>query len=461
MSRSTLQRRLAGEEGFAMIAAITVSSVLVVFTLAMLASGMHLQQSTVRDAAWNEALSVAEAGVDRAVHEITTNPGYTGTGGTPMAVPGGEVEITVTGEDLGEISIEAVGYVPSRDAAQRQVRRLFVTYGPEDVFKYALFSTTGLFVKNNAVTYGDLFANNSILLEQNSTVYGSVISATGTIELQNNATIRRNDGEGGNAYTGGYHTTGLWSLRMANGSVVEGSAFAQAETCPGTTADNSRYNIQANGTIQGDAAARGTISGSVQGSRTPFNCQLRHATKTLPEYRWSPDLYVGEVEYTSIAQWTSLGPPDTALKGVHRVWDEACTANPSASSSVINMNGAQVVDDFVFVTNCRVDAVNNFKVVAPQDSLVNIIVLNGSTDPAAVEIKNNFEVTNDAAVLLYSTGLIHVKNNIEETGAVYAGAISVKNNMDVVYDARVERTLGFGDIKYDRIAWQECKASGC
>jgi len=386
-------------------------------------------------------------------------PAYAGTGGTPIAVPGGEVEVTVTGEALGNISIEAIGYVPSKAAARNQTRRLLVSYGPEDVFKYALFSTTGLFVKNNAVTYGDLFANNSVVLEQNSTVYGSVTAATGTVEMQNNAAVRKQGGKGGNVYTGGYHTTGLWSLRMSNGAVIEGDAFAEAETCPGTTADDARYNIQAS-TIQGSATARGSISGTVLGTRTPRNCQLRHSTKVLPKFTWDPSLYEGEVEYTSIAQWDAFGPPDGALSGVHRVWDPACTSAPGGAANVINMNGANVVDDFVFVTNCRIDAVNNFKVTAPQEALVNIVVLNASSDPAAIEIKNNFEVENDAAVLLYSTGLIHVKNNIDETGAVYAGAISIKNNMEVQYDARVERSLGFGDIKYDRIAWQECRASG-
>lgn len=457
MFRRFLARRAVAEDGFAMIAAISVSSVLMVLTLSMLATGVHLTQATAKDTKWNEALAVAEAGVDRAVHELTNNPAY--TGGT-LSVPGGEVDVTVTGETLGNISIEAIGYVPSRTAQDAQTRRLFVSYGPEDIFKYALFSTTGLFVKNNSVTYGDLFANNSVILEQNSTVYGSVTAATGTVELQNNAKVRKQDGKGGNVYTGGFNTTGLWSILMNNGAVIEGDAFAEAESCPGDPADDGRYNILANGTVQGSATARGAISGTVLGSRTPYNCQLRHSTKTLPAYRFSPDLYEGEVIYDSIADWEAFGPSDTAFTGVHAVLDDACATDPSGAGNVINMNFANVVDDFVFVTNCRVDAVNNFKVSAPQDSLVNLVILNPSADPPAVEIKNNFEVENDAAVLLYSTGLIHVKNNIDETGAVYAGAISIKNNMEVQYDARVERSLGFGDIKYDRIAWQECRASG-
>ena len=74
-------------------------------------------------------------------------------------------------------------------------------------------------------------------------------------------------------------------------------------------------------------------------------------------------------------------------------------------------------------------------------------------------IKNNFDVSHDPAVLLYATGLIQVKNNPDHNGAVYAGAISIKNNLNVTYDPRVERTMGFGDVKYDRQSWVECRPS--
>jgi hypothetical protein len=42
---------------------------------------------------------------------------------------------------------------------------------------------------------------------------------------------------------------------------------------------------------------------------------------------------------------------------------------------------------------------------------------------------------------------------------VFAGSISFKNNMDVTYDERVERTVGFGSKRYERISWEEIPAT--
>jgi hypothetical protein len=449
-----------GEGGYAMILAIILSGMLMVMTIGMLGTGVHLQGATAKDASWNDSLRAAEAGVDRAVYELTKSSSYVGTGSGVMTVAGGEAQVLVDAPAAGSVTIYSTGWSPSRAAGNASHRRIKVAFGAADSFNFALFSTTGLSVKNNGVTHGDVFANNSILLESNSTVYGSVTSATGTVELQNNAMIRKETGRLGNVYTGGYDPAGSWGLTMSNGSVVEGNAYAQAETCPGISADDSRYNIVASGSILGSASARGTISGSVTGTRTPYNCQLRAATRSLPQYTWDPSLYTSPQTFSTLASFqTWVNANQGNLTGVVRLWDPACASGPSDAANVVNMNGATVTGNFVMVSNCRIDANNDFTVTAPSSKIVNLIVQNASTSPAAVTIKNNFTVTNDAAVLVYSTGLIDVKNNIDDTGAVYAGAISIKNNMQVDYDPRVERSLGFGDLKYARQSWQECVSS--
>jgi hypothetical protein len=453
MSRDRLD---ADEGGYAMVLAIILTSLMMIFTLGMMNTGIHLETQTVKDVSWNRALGVAEAGVDKTLYEIGKNPSYAGANG--IAVPGGEVDVSVVSPAAGYLTLYATGYSPSKTAVNAKKRRIKVEYGPDDIFDFALFSSTGITLKNNGTTHGDVFANSSVLFENNSTVYGSVTSATGTVQLTNGAAVRKEGDRLGNVYTGGYDASGLWGLSLSNNAVVEGSAFAQAETCPGTTADDTRYNIVTSGTIGGSATARGSITGSVGGTRTPRNCQLRASNRTLPAYTWDPTLYTGEVEYSSIAAFTAA-VDQAHLTGVIRVWDPVCSSSPGGAGSVISLSGATVTGNLVFNTNCRIDANNDFTVSAPSSAIVNVIVENASSSPAAVTIKNNLTVTNDAAVLFYSSGLIDVKNNLDEQGAVYSGAIAVKNNMDVVYDARVERSLGFGDVKYDRVSWQECKAS--
>ena len=449
-----------GEDGFAMVAAVTLTSVMMIFTIGMLATGIHLTEATVRDESWNRALQVAEAGVDHALYMLETEPTYLGSGAGTIEVPGGEAQVLVSSAAAGFVTVYSTGWSPSQDAANASRRRIRVDYAPEDTFSFALFSTTGLAVKANGHTEGDIFANNSVLLEENTVVDGSVTSATGTIELDNGAAIREDEDSAGSAYSGGYDEIDLFGITLGNNAVIQGDAYAQAESCPGETDDSTRYNILANGTIQGSATARGSVSGNVGGTRSSYVCEERAATRVLPQYNWDSSLYAGEIEYTSLATFQAwVAGNQTNLTGVHRLWDPLCSADPSGELTKISLNGAHVTDDFVLVTNCRIDANNDFNVDAPSEAIVNLIVQNASSDPPAIVIKNNFEVNNGAAVLVYSTGLIEVKNNIDESGAVYAGAISIKNNMEVTYDARVERTLGFGDMKYDRLAWMECRAS--
>jgi hypothetical protein len=447
------RRVLQQEDGFAMVTAIVVSSVMMLFTMGMLATGLHLTEATVRDSRWNTALQVAEAGLDHAVYTIGQNSAYPGTGGGVLPVAGGEVEITVERPADGEVVVYATGWVPTRAATNALSRRIRVGFAPQDVFKYALFSETGLFVKNNGVIVGDVFANDGLEVENGATVVGNVISATEGVSLDNNSEVQAGDGRGGSVYSGGPA-----GITIGSNVVIERNANAQATSCSGTAAPDT-YGISSSGTIEGDATAWGSISGgTVNGTRTPSNCQLAPAVQQLPHFEWKPELYTGEIEYTTIGSFvTYLEANGSNLTGIHHVWVDECRVNPSGSASEIDWGSSKTItSDFTLVTNCRINFKNNITVTAPDEALIDIVVMNGSAEPPSVEIKNSFIVENDPAVLLYSPGLIQVKNNPDHNGAVYAGAISVKNNLDVTYDPRVERTLGFGDVMYDRESWQEC-----
>lgn len=465
------RRRAERDDGFALIVVMVVISIVTIMTIGMIATGLHLDQATARGRRHSLALQVAEAGVDQAVYELSQDGLYPGTGGT-VSVPGGQYEVTVTVPRVGWATIESTGYVPNEAAANAVKRRIRAAYGPERAFRYALFSESGLEVKNNGETVGDVFANGSIILTNNSGVRGSVNSATGTVKLNNNATVRKNDGEGGDIRSGGYDLGGSWGVQLDGGSVVEGSVSARAEQCPGTTTDDSRYNVSNAGMIQGNAVARGNINGSVQGSKTPFTCVERQATQQLPEFHYDPELYPDPNEYgtspdadgvrtgarTAFQSWITANA--SSMTGTHRVMDTGCRDEPSGSTSVLELGGTTITGDFTLITNCRVDFSNNASYSGSPDAYVTIVALNSSTSPAAIDIKNNFDIPDPGpAVLMYSPGLIQVKNNPEANGAVFAGSISFKNNMDVTYDPRVERTVGFGSKRYERISWEEIPAT--
>lgn len=446
-------RRLRREDGFAMVTTMVVASVMMLFTMGMLATGIHLTDATVRDRRWNTALQVAEAGLDHAVYAIGQDDTYAGTMTAPLQVPGGEVEIAVARPTDGQIVVYATGWVPSRTAVNALSRRIRVTFAPEDVFSFALFSVTGLFVKSGqGAVVGDVFANDGVEVDNTSTVEGSVVSATEGVDIGNSALVDGDVRSGGPA-----------GITVDNSADVLGSAFAQSTACSGSPA-TGEYGVTSHGQVHGGAVAWGVITGDVGQPQTPHSCQLAEAKRELPEFTWDADLYSGEVEHTSLAAFQAWADGTiSALSGVHRVEVDDCRDDPSGAGNQIQLGGGTVTDDFTLVTNCRIDMANTFTVdTNDDDAIVNIVVLNGSVDPSAVTIKNQFDVIPESvgstgpAVLLYSTGLIEVKNSADSNGAVYAGAISIKNALEITYDPRVERSLGFGDLKYDRVSWQEC-----
>ncbi|MBA3303528.1 MAG: polymer-forming cytoskeletal protein [Acidimicrobiia bacterium] len=461
------RRRADEEDGFALIVVMVVISIVTVMTIGMLATGLHLEQATTRDRRYGAALQVAEAGVERALYDLATG---TTTPSDPQEVPGGEYDVSVTVPRRGWATIDSTGYVPNADAPNALRRRVRVTYGPERAFEFALFSDGDLEVKNNGDVVGDVFANQAILLRNNKIVQGSVISATGTVELGNNAEVRRNGDQGGDVRSGGYDASGLWGTRLGAGAVVEGSVTARAAQCPGVAADSGRYNISNAGAIQGNATARGSINGSVGGNQAPFTCVEQEARRELPGFTYVASNYTNPVEHgtapdadgvrtgarTAFQAW--VGPNSTNLQGTHRVMDTTCRDAPGTSTP-IDLGSTTITGDFTLITNCRIDFSNNVTYSGSSDAEVNIISLNSSTDPPAVDIKNNFTIPDPGpAVLLYSTGLVYGKNNLETNGTVVSQSIFVENNMDVTYDARVERITGFGTRRYERISWEEIPA---
>ena len=449
------------ENGYAMVVSMVVASVAIVLATAILAQGIHLLESTTRDRRWNNALQVAEAGIERTVVELIRDPDAGGMGVT--TVPYGQFETTVSTPAVGYRIITSTGYVPTKTATNRIARRIQVEYGPVPTFRYALFSASTMELKNvnNNCVHGDAFANEAIAVQNNACVEGSLVSATGAISFENNADIKkRADGSGGEVYSGGLGTTsgGDWGISTSNGVTIEGSAYAQQDSCP--AADPTRYKIIGGGLIKGDAWAGNTIDPNVLGTRNEHVCRLSRPTEPLPVFQLAhlQNVYgVPVTEYNSVASFLAANPGN--LSGYHYVHD-------TTPGALIDLTGRIVVDTFVLITDALIDFNLNFVVNMTTNSaekFVDIISLNSSTDPAApaINIVNGFEVmgTPKPPVLLYSTGLVEVKNSAISNGAVYGNRVNIKNNLDMTYDPRVERVLGFGASRFERVSWSEISAT--
>ena len=449
------------EGGYAMVVSVVVATVAIMLVSAILAQGIHLLDATTRDRRWNNALQVAEAGIERTVVELIRDPNATGMSVT--TVPFGQFETKVTTPALGYRTITSTGYVPAKGATNALSRQIMVRYGPAPNFRYALFSASTMELKNvnNNCVHGDAFANEAVAVNNNACIEGSIVSATGAVEFENNGEVLKHaDGTGGSVYSGGLGTTGSgdWGISTTNGVTIEGEAQAQQASCP--AADPSKYKIIGDGTVKGDAWAGNSIGATVLGTKNENVCRLSQPTQPLPTFQVGQiqTLYGAPViQYNTVASFLAANPGN--LSGYHYVQD----ATPGA---VIDLTGRTVTDTFVLVTNALIDFNLNFKVdmtVNTQDKFVDIISLNSSTDPTApaINIVNGFEVNGSPKppVLLYSKGLIEVKNSAISNGAVYGNRVNIKNNLDMTYDPRVERVLGFGAARYERLSWNEVPAT--
>lgn len=442
------------EGGFAVLVAVMTTTLMLIFTVGMLATGVHLNTASVRDRSWNTALQAAEAGVDHAVYQLAKGTGWTGTGATPLDVPGGQVDVAVVHPAAGHATIYATGHSPSKIAPDAVSRRVRATYGPAGDLDAVLFSETSLSIKNNSSVQGSVFANDDVLVENNANVYGDITSATEGVIVSSNAVVHATGGVGGSVHSGG-----SGGIALDNGARVEGSAHARATACSGTP--GSGYGITANGTVSGSATAWGSVSGSIIGTRTPGTCVLAAQFRSLPAYSWDPSLHTGEVEYSTAAAWLGyVSGNRTNMRGVHHVDVPDCSSNPSGATSVLRMpENLTITGDFTLVTNCRVELVGDVTVSAPTGSSVQLIVLNPTTatESPALDVQRSLSTTNLPSFLVLTTGLVDFKNNVKVNGAVYAASLLIKNSFELTYGNLIDDSVGFGAVKYRRTSWVECR----
>jgi hypothetical protein len=137
----------------------------------------------------NQALTLAEAGIDQTIKQINANPNYMGTS-APVSLNTGQFEVTVvTTADPNRREVTATGYVPSKinPIAQKTVRVIIsVTPNEESVaFHYAIQSgSLGIIVGGNSEIKGNLFSNANIEVNSASAKVEGDAFAVGTVTQQ-------------------------------------------------------------------------------------------------------------------------------------------------------------------------------------------------------------------------------------------------------------------------------------
>ncbi len=129
----------------------------------------------------NQAVYLAQAGVDKAIHELNSNPNYAGEANT--AIGAGEFSVAITTVDATTKRIVATGFIPdSGNPAQTKVIRATATINSSQVaFNFGVqVGAGGLSMSNNTTINGNVFSNGTISGSSGSHITGSATVAAGT-----------------------------------------------------------------------------------------------------------------------------------------------------------------------------------------------------------------------------------------------------------------------------------------
>jgi hypothetical protein len=502
---TTLIRRLhREEEGYSLVIAILLLSIMMVLLVVSLDAGNASLRESGLSIEWSKSLTVAEAGVNQSITLLgesrsATNPCRITTS-TVCTGGGGEYQINWAASG-GTVLVSSIGYYPTK-ADPTFVREVQVTYEPVPSFKYAIFSQTALNVNNNMTVIGDIYSAGDVTIGLGAEVCGSIISSGGGVSLSNGSNVVKSNatygcsGKSGNVWTGG--TGGITGGTNPNLVNVQGSATASnpsSATCSNVSAS---YAIKSSLTVTGAAKACGSIAGGVSAASTTAGVTSSQPVPvTFPAFTFDPNNYSSDSSdplhlqcyptggtcgsndsTTAVSDFNAyISTHKTSLTGTFAVWQRTPT-----NSTYINLDGITLSGDFTLVTNAPVSFGNTSTVTATSSSIAADLVVNSSYQPTAsctaalvntggadcsIYGKNAIEFDAGDAIdpddgvvgLLYTTGkmaFVNSANNFDSTGdgALYAQSMDFKNGFNIIYNSRVERVLGFGTT-LEQVLWQE------
>ncbi len=172
------------QKGQVLILAIVVLSLVVISTVLLLNGSISFLQNTNYSVSKLQAVSLAEAGIDKAVASLNATGGsYSGegTGVSGIALGSGEYSVTITNIDANSKKITSTGYVPNKiKPVDTRVVNLIVSKGVGASFNFGLqVGDGGLVMSNNVTINGSVYANGNISMSDNAIVKGDAYVAGG------------------------------------------------------------------------------------------------------------------------------------------------------------------------------------------------------------------------------------------------------------------------------------------
>jgi hypothetical protein len=510
---ATLLRRLHREEnGYSLVIAILMLSIMMVLLVVALDAGNASLGQSSKSLEWSKALTVAEAGVNDSVTRLgesrsASNPCNMSTS-TVCTGGGGQYQVSWT-QSGAKIVVTSIGYYPTK-TAPKYTREIQATYEPVPSFKYAIFSQTALNIANGTTIMGDIYSDGDVSVGTGAMICGSIQSSAGGVTLQNGSQVLTDystyscSGKSGRVWTGG--STGIVGN---SGVVIAGDAIAGAPATATCSSTSSSYADTASGggtyTVQGAAKACGKISGITGAtSSTPGIATTAPAPVSFPKFVFDPNNYSSDPSdplhlqcypsgvtcgsndsTTAISDFNAfVATHKSSLTGTFAVWQRSPVpmSNPggcsTSSTTQICLDGPTLSGDFTLITNAPVDFANTDTISTTSSSVSADMVVVSTYQPASgtscdvnggdcsIYGKNSVrfdggDVTDldDGVVgLLYTTGKMAFKNHPNSQppgeGGLYAASMDLANNYLIIYNPRIERVLG-GGTTWERTLWQE------
>jgi len=444
------------QSGQIIIIALTFMVVLVFLAGALLGFVGQNVLGTRGAVAGEQALQLADAGIDKAIWELNDTAGsYTGETGTVLGA--GVFDVTVTNVSSSIKEITAIGYVPNKSNPRKTVElKVQASIDTESVsFNFGLqVGDGGLKMENSSSVVGNVFSNGVIDGTQNARITGDAFSAGPTGRIFDDLQID------GNAHA---HT-------IDDGVSVGGNALGQTMddiTVGGNVFTNSISNCTVGGNVDYTSISNCSVGGSQNpgypGEPDPVPVALPITDEQISD--WKTQAAAGG---TIVGDY-QLSGTDTATLGPKKITGKLTIQNSAKltlsgplwiQGDIELKNSAQILLDTgktseVVVGDGSVEVQNNVVVVGTGSDKYVIMVTTSSADGA-------FQIKNSAAgLIVYApNGEIEIQNGAAvRTGA--ADRIFIKNSSSVTYEtglASIQFSGGPGaSWQVVRGTWREIK----
>lgn len=430
------------ESGFSLVTGLAIVFTSMLLIQVLMSHAVHVGEQTGNDRRRTQAFHIADAGIDRALSMLATDPNFSGSaedvtaGGTTI----GSFSTTV-GPIAGVPSDRTIRSTGTSTGGQGQARTIetSVTLVPLGSFEFALFSASTMSLNQHFAVQGSTFSAESITLSSHSDVIGDVISPANVV-TGNNSTIT------GIVWAGG-------DVTIANGTTVNGNVLATG-------------NVTVFGKVAGDvrAATITVSSGTIGGQQVPGVSIPKPLVRTLPTYTYNPlDYSPTPVEYVSAdafnAYWTASR---TAMSGVFHVTD-------FTGGRIIGPNQrTTLTGDLTIITDRPIEIPRDFESSTGDTRRLVVISTYEGSSPDAVKWTNNITMPPNVEVFIHTTGTANFANQKDFHGIVYAQRLIQDQHFTITYEPDVLSVLsGFtwdlsSATAYDLKpgVWHECNAPG-